>query len=373
MDETHINDDERIIFKTRKHWIIVVRDSIGTAFVGVFPFAIFWAVLALGLVPRMLFDQANLILFAAALWLLVIWMALIVLWTNYYLDIWIVTNRRIFNIEQVTLFQRRVATWGLERVQEITVKNENFMQTLFGYGTIQVETASPTDENAIAEGIPNPDHVRTIMLQEIGRIDQFEETAKRQEKLIHTMADSALSETRKGVSSVMNVLESANPGDGSITIEKKVFDLRAAAQKVTESLRNAAERRGLTIEFIASGGSCNVQGDEKKLSDLVFKNIIENAIHYTPSGSIHVVVTNLGARILFGVKDTGIGLTEADKPRLFVEGGKGARSKANNPNSTGYGLFIAKSIVDAHGGKIWATSDGSKKGALFLVELPAAT
>ncbi len=55
---------------------------------------------------------------------------------------------------------------------------------------------------------------------------------------------------------------------------------------------------------------------------------------------------------------------------LFREGGHGAHSQESNTHSTGYGLFSAKRIVDAHGGKIWFESEGPGKGTTFFVELP---
>ena len=55
---------------------------------------------------------------------------------------------------------------------------------------------------------------------------------------------------------------------------------------------------------------------------------------------------------------------------LFTEGGKRKESTKVNVDSTGYGLFVAKSVVEGHGGTIWAESDGQGKGSRFIVELP---
>jgi signal transduction histidine kinase len=72
---------------------------------------------------------------------------------------------------------------------------------------------------------------------------------------------------------------------------------------------------------------------------------------------------------LLSVKDSGIGITDEDKKNLFTEGGRGRNAIKTNVNSTGYGLYIAKQIVDAHGGRIWAESEGQGKGSTFYVEL----
>ena len=99
-------------------------------------------------------------------------------------------------------------------------------------------------------------------------------------------------------------------------------------------------------------------------------NLIDNAIRYTPSGEINVELTRIGNTVRFAVKDTGIGITEEDKKKLFTEGGHGKNSIKVNVHSTGYGLFIAKSIVDSYKGRIWAESAGTDAGSRFVVELP---
>lgn len=172
METIKIDAGEKIVLKIRKHWIILLRDTIGTLVIGLLPFLIVPAVIAT--IPSLYLDAvgaAQIFAFSSAFWLLIIWMSVFVIWTNYYLDIWIVTDKRIFNIEQVNLFNRNVATWAMNRVQEISVKNENVLQTFFNYGSIEIQTAGPSDEYAKIEGIPNPDLVRTEILKQIGRAD----------------------------------------------------------------------------------------------------------------------------------------------------------------------------------------------------------
>ena len=75
--------------------------------------------------------------------------------------------------------------------------------------------------------------------------------------------------------------------------------------------------------------------------------------------------------IVLSVEDTGVGISDEDKARLFTEGGRGKESVKVNVNSTGYGLFFAKQLIDAHKGTVRAESDGPGKGSRFVVELPA--
>ena len=110
-------------------------------------------------------------------------------------------------------------------------------------------------------------------------------------------------------------------------------------------------------------------GDKAEIGDHVLRNLIDNSINYTPSGSITVFLKKETGKLIFAVKDTGIGITEEDKKNLFTEGGHGKDSQKINVHSTGYGLYIAKQTVEAHGGAIRAVSDGAGKGSIFTVEL----
>jgi signal transduction histidine kinase len=98
--------------------------------------------------------------------------------------------------------------------------------------------------------------------------------------------------------------------------------------------------------------------------------LIDNSISYTPTGSIGVSLKKESNKIILTVKDTGVGITDEDKKHLFTEGGHGKDSQKVNVHSTGYGLFITKSIVEAHGGTVRAESEGQDKGSTFTVEFP---
>jgi len=84
-----------------------------------------------------------------------------------------------------------------------------------------------------------------------------------------------------------------------------------------------------------------------------------------------VGIERKGEKILFSVKDHGIGLTSEDKKILFTEGGRGKDSVKVNVDSTGYGLYTVKLVVDSHKGRVWAESEGPGKGSQFYIELDA--
>lgn len=183
----------------------------------------------------------------------------------------------------------------------------------------------------------------------------------------------ALAQSRDGARSVTDILTASNQKKGTMTYAKEPFDLKALVVEITEKLKPIAEGKGLTLTFSAdeAGAPYTFSGDKGKIGDNVLRNVIDNSINYTPSGSVAVSLKKENGKFVFMVKDTGIGITEEDKKRLFTEGGHGKNSQTINVHSTGYGLFIAKNIIEAHSGTIRAESEGEGKGATFVVELPA--
>lgn len=185
--------------------------------------------------------------------------------------------------------------------------------------------------------------------------------------------EQALEESRRGADSVANILKASNLKKGTVTYTKAPFDLKALVASAVEKARQAAEAKGLSLSFTAdeAGAPYSLTGDAAQISDHVLRNLIDNAINYTPSGSVAVSLKKEGASLVFSVKDSGVGITEEDKQRLFTEGGHGKDSQKVNVHSTGYGLYIAKQIAEAHGGTIRAESEGAGKGSTFVVEFPA--
>lgn len=191
---------------------------------------------------------------------------------------------------------------------------------------------------------------------------------------VQELAKTALVDVRKGVNTVMDILDASNLQKGTIAFEKKEFDLARAVDETVQSLQAAAGERGIALHFVkpVTGGMLLI-GDEEKIRRHVIRNLIDNSIKYTPNGSVDVELSRTPELVRLVVRDTGIGIAHDDMQHLFTEGGKGKESSKINVNSTGYGLFIAKGVVEAHGGKIWAESDGEGKGSRFIVELPLST
>jgi signal transduction histidine kinase len=189
---------------------------------------------------------------------------------------------------------------------------------------------------------------------------------------LQEMARTALHDVRKGVATVMDILDASNLKKGTVAFKKTLFDFKAAVLAIVAEQKSAAYEKHLGLDVNVAEGKYAMGGDEGKIREHVVRNLIDNAIRYTPAGTIRIELSDGDGKIHFSIQDSGVGITPEDMAHLFTEGGHGKDSIKVNVHSTGYGLFIAKQIVEAHGGTIWAESEGIGKGAKFIVEFPAA-
>lgn len=404
MSETLSANGERIEARVSRHWFAFVRDGGRVALVGVIPLLILlW--LMQGPLGDFVPLNHGVMLALLGLWALLVWIALAMIWTLHFLDMLIISDRRIIRVEQLAPFSRSVSEFPLERIEAAEAQKSGFLQTFFNFGSIVMYVAGPTESTLSMDDVPHPESVRELIFRNIGGVAKLAEANAAQQKLLHTishevkahlskneaalasivegdfgdapqplksMAGAALADTRKGVDMVIDLLSASNFKTGSVSYAKKPFDLKAAVLDIAAELRPDAERKKLALECVVKDGEYLLNGDEEKIRRHVIRNLIDNAIRYTPSGSVRVLLARAEANFVLLVADSGVGIAQEDFSRLFTEGGKGVRSTEVNPASTGFGLFVAKSVVEAHGGRIWAESEGAGKGSRFYASFPAA-
>jgi len=185
------------------------------------------------------------------------------------------------------------------------------------------------------------------------------------------LARDALQKMRTGVETVMNILDASNLKKGTVSYKKQPYNFATLLENAAKVLRPKTVEKNLAMSLnIDADGKYDATGDREKIEQHVVRNLIDNAIRYTPSGSIAISLSAGDGKIRFSIKDTGVGISDEDKAKLFTEGGHGKDSIKVNVDSTGYGLFIAKQVTEAHGGTIRAESEGAGKGSEFIVELP---
>jgi len=130
-----------------------------------------------------------------------------------------------------------------------------------------------------------------------------------------------------------------------------------------------ADRVRLTLTLECSEDLPPVFADRDRISQVVI-NLLHNAIKFTPpGGSIHVGARQDGNKVLFWVRDTGVGIASKDLTRIFERFYKADRARSGG--GTGLGLSIAKHMIEAHGGSIWAESEEGN-GSTFFFTIPVA-
>ncbi|HAS80436.1 MAG: Histidine kinase-, DNA gyrase B-, and [Candidatus Nomurabacteria bacterium GW2011_GWE1_32_28] len=184
-------------------------------------------------------------------------------------------------------------------------------------------------------------------------------------------AQQGLDSDNGGIDTVDLVLNADNLQKGAVKYEMKDFNFKEEVERVISEKELSVEAKGLKLEKNFKEDNYNLLGDSFWLKEVV-NNLLENSIKYTKEGKIIVGLNKSEDKILFYVKDTGIGITEEDKKNLFTEGGRGKDSVRVNVDSTGYGLFSVKLIVEAHKGKVWMESNKEGSGSTFFVELNVA-
>jgi signal transduction histidine kinase len=187
---------------------------------------------------------------------------------------------------------------------------------------------------------------------------------------VQDVAKVGLTSDNNAVAMIQNILGASNLKTGITDYHLKSVALNDVVKKVCGLFTEEMSKKGLIFETDITEKVLLVSVDETQIIQ-VFKNLIDNSLNYTPSGKIKVILKTSpdNKKGLFEVSDTGVGLSDEDKSRLFTEGGKGAESIKVNVNSTGYGLYIVKKIVESHKGRVWAESAGRGHGSQFYVEL----
>lgn len=138
---------------------------------------------------------------------------------------------------------------------------------------------------------------------------------------------------------------------------------------VVERLRPQAERAGVTVDCALPEGLADVLADEERVRQAV-SNLLHNAIKFTPpGGEIQISAEQVADELVISVRDTGVGISSEDLPRVFERFYKADRARSSS--GTGLGLAIAKHIVQGHGGRIWAQSTEGR-GSTFSFSLPTA-
>ncbi len=156
---------------------------------------------------------------------------------------------------------------------------------------------------------------------------------------------------------------------GTMKYSFEKIDLRDLVNDVIGELKPNIEKSKVKFDFdYDKTKKYMVKVDPNKFKQII-ANLVDNSIKYTPQGEVKVNLALVSGKILFSVKDNGIGIAPEVLPKLFMKFSRATNGSRQNIHGTGLGLFVAKEIVSAHRGRIWAESVGEGKGSSFFVEV----
>ncbi|HEY4246069.1 MAG TPA: response regulator [Lacunisphaera sp.] len=162
---------------------------------------------------------------------------------------------------------------------------------------------------------------------------------------------------------------------GKMSVDINPVDLQAIIEDALATVRTDMEQKRIALTLDWGNRRSRVAGDAVRLQQ-VFWNVLKNAVKFTPlDGAISVSAKIDGSTdtIAVSVKDSGIGLSAAEIERIydaFAQGDHATPGGAHRFGGLGLGLTISKTLVELHGGRLVARSEGPGKGATFIVELP---
>lgn len=146
------------------------------------------------------------------------------------------------------------------------------------------------------------------------------------------------------------------------------INLVELVDSIVTELKVLAQNKKLDLTFERPAEDIPVMADKEKLRQVI-QNLTENAIKYTDKGFVRIEIKAEKDAALISVTDSGRGMPPTLLPNLFQQFSRDSKA-AKEIQGTGLGLYIAKEIVKAHNGRIWAESDGEGKGSTFCVEIP---
>lgn len=188
-------------------------------------------------------------------------------------------------------------------------------------------------------------------------------------KMQRQLLDEAFTSSERMVHLINDFLNVSRLQTGKFIIEARPTDLAKIISQEVESLQTTANAHDLKLHYDGPPSSPILYIDESKVRQVVM-NFIDNAIYYSHEHTtIDVKLTLENGEAVLTVKDSGIGVPKNEQTHLFTKFFRATNARRQRPDGTGVGLFLAKKVVDAHGGRIiFESTEG--EGSMFGFRLP---
>jgi signal transduction histidine kinase/CheY-like chemotaxis protein len=177
---------------------------------------------------------------------------------------------------------------------------------------------------------------------------------------------STIRDSSEALLTIINdILDFSKIEAGRMDIEAQTFDLRDCVESALDLVGSHAAEKHLDIAYVFEGEvPAAIQGDVTRLRQILL-NLLSNAVKFTDDGEVVLSVASKDDLLEFAVRDTGIGLDEHDKSRLFKSFSQADFSTSRKYGGTGLGLAISKKLAELMGGVMWVESAGPGHGSTF--------
>ncbi|MGC8782410.1 MAG: ATP-binding protein [Anaerolineae bacterium] len=209
----------------------------------------------------------------------------------------------------------------------------------------------------------------TVMILDLLLSDYADSLTAPQLELLNMARDAS----RKLLGLINDYLDFAKIEAGYLRLERQNVDLREVVEAGVRLGQVQAQSKNQTVTLDLPPQPVYASVDPERIKQVV-DNLLSNAVKYTPEGGqITIQLRREGKFALLRVSDTGQGISKAQMEVLFTKYQRLPGETARRIHGTGLGLFIVKQTVEAHGGSVWAESEGIPgKGSTFIVKLPLA-
>lgn len=158
-----LHPEEKLLAAERRHWLPIALESASLLVAALLPLSL---LIGTELVPAGAVATVNeyrsFLWFLYTVWLLGLWMVFAISLTNYYLDVLLITNRRVIDVEQLGLFSRDVAELHLENIVDLHVEIKGFVASFFNYGNLYLQTSSERPQFSM-NNVPDPHRVQEMI------------------------------------------------------------------------------------------------------------------------------------------------------------------------------------------------------------------